>query len=99
MKQMAADRDGRFTYVVAHRDPGIHNWLDTNGLREVIFGHRWQAFPPNHSGETPTLSVRLVKFAELDAELPPGIQRIDGAGRQEQLARREAGFNGRFKDN
>jgi hypothetical protein len=32
MSQMAAESDGSFTYVVAHQDPGVYNWLDTGGL-------------------------------------------------------------------
>lgn len=98
MRQMAADDDGRFTFVVAHRDPGVHNWLDTNGLRETIFGHRWQAFPRDGSGGTPEVEARLVRFAELDRELPPGVRRIDAAGRAAQLSARAAGFARRFAD-
>jgi hypothetical protein len=98
MTQMAADEDGRFTYVVAHQDPGIHNWLDTGGLRRTIFGHRWQAFPPDGPGETPTLLARAVKFTNLEKELPQGVKRIDTAGRREQIAQREAGFKRRFID-
>lgn len=98
MVQMAPDQDGRFTYVVSHRDPGVHNWLDTNGLRETIFGHRWQAFDRSAAPETPELNARLVKFDDLDAALPPGVARIDAAGRAAQLAAREAGFKLRFVD-
>lgn len=96
MLQMAADDDGRFTYVVAHKDPGVHNWLDTNGLTRTIFGHRWQSIPCAYSGETPTISVRTVQFRELEKELPAGIRRIDATARREQIARREAGFKQRF---
>jgi hypothetical protein len=39
MTQMAADADGRFTYVVAHQDPGVHNWLDSdNAGRRSLHG-------------------------------------------------------------
>jgi hypothetical protein len=98
MLQMAADDDGRFTYVVAHKDPGIHNWLDTGGLRHVIFGHRWQAFARNGSGETPRIAARAVRFRDLDGALPPGVRRMDAAGRRRQIAAREAGFRRRFID-
>jgi hypothetical protein len=102
MLQMAPDQDGRFTYVVAHQDPGVHNWLNTNGLRRTIFGHRWQAIPDSYrdapGGETPTIAVRVVKFKELDKELPAGVARIDAKGREKQLAARAAGFKRRFVD-
>jgi hypothetical protein len=98
MKQMARDEDGRFTYVIAHHDPGVHNWLDTGGRQQLIFGHRWQSFPPGGATETPVLTPRLVKFTELERALPPGVTRIDAAGRSAQLASRAAGFQRRYID-
>jgi hypothetical protein len=62
MTQMAEDADGHYTYVVAHQDPLVHNWVDTGGLRGTILWHRWQAFPRDSSGETPAISARTVKF-------------------------------------
>jgi hypothetical protein len=98
MCQMAADSEGRFTYVVAHQDPGVYNWLDTNGLQRTIFGHRWQAFLRAAAAETPTLSVREVKFRDINATLPPGVRRIDAAVRARQIAQRQAGFSRRFSE-
>ncbi len=98
MAQMAPDEDGNFTLVVAHEDPGVHNWLDTGGLRRTIFGHRWQAFPGGECKETPTVSSRLVKFRDLERELPDGVRGIDREGRRKQLEKRLAGFNRRFLD-
>jgi hypothetical protein len=98
MRQMAADDDGRFTYVIAHQDPGVHNWLDTGGLQRTIFGQRWQSFPRGAIVETPTISARTVQFSELSRTLPAGVRRVDAAARREQLARREAGFKRRFVD-
>ncbi len=96
MDQMAADADGDFTFVVAHRDPGIHNWLDTGGLRRMQFGQRWQAFVRSEAHPDPWMTARLVKFAALDKELPAGVVRIDAIGRHEQLTAREAGYARRF---
>jgi len=98
MFEMAADESGDFTYVVAHRDPGVHNWLDTGGLRRTLFGQRWQAIPKDHSGETPRMSTRVVKFANLDRELPAGVRRIDADGRKRQIEQRSAGYARRFVD-
>lgn len=96
--QMAADEGGLFTYVIAHADPGVHNWLDTGGVRQSVFGQRWQSFPGNVAGEVPTIAGRVVKFADLDRELPAGVRRIDAGGRREQLAARRAGYDRRFAD-
>lgn len=96
MRQMAADEDGNFTFVIAHRDPGIHNWLDTGGLRRAIFGQRWQAFRRGEQNEEPWMDVRQVKFDRLERELPDGVRRIDAVGRHEQITARETGFARRF---
>jgi hypothetical protein len=96
MRQMAADEDGNFTFVVAHHDPGVHNWLDTGGLRRCIFGQRWQAFQRGANSEDPWMTVRQVKFDQLDKELADGVRRIDAVGRHEQITAREAGFARRF---
>ena len=96
--QMAPDESGLFTYVIAHRDPGVHNWLDTGGLRQTIFGQRWQAFPGGTAKELPTIEARVVRFADLERELPAGVRRIDAEGREQQLADRRAGLSKRFID-
>jgi hypothetical protein len=98
MAQMAADADGRFTYVIAHEDPGVHNWLDTGGLRQTIFGQRWQAFAREGGHEEPQVWAQVVKLRDLESALPDGVRRVDGAGRREQLALRAAGFRRRFID-
>jgi len=33
--------DGSVRWVVAHRDPGVPNWLDTAGHRRGTIGVRW----------------------------------------------------------
>lgn len=96
MAQMAADEDGDFTFVVSARDPGVHNWLDTGGLRRMQFGQRFQAFARGAAHADPWMTARLVKFADLDRELPKGVQPIDAAGRARQIADRQAGVARRF---
>lgn len=96
--QMEADKGGLFTYVVAHSDPGVHNWLDPCGLRELTLGHRWQSFPDGGAKEAPTITSRLVKSADLESKLPKGVRRIDSAWRMAQLAERRAGYDSRFVD-
>ncbi len=96
--QMQPDAGGLFTYVIAHQDPGVHNWLDTTGLRQAMFGHRWQSFEGGRPTEPPALSGRIVKFRDLASELPHGVRRVDPAGRRLQLAARQEGFSRRFVD-
>jgi len=39
--QAVLEPDGSFRMVIAHRDPGVPNWLDTAGHREGLFFCRW----------------------------------------------------------
>jgi hypothetical protein len=85
--QSVANADGSITYVVCREDPGVHNWLDPNGLRETLFVARWQRLPTAGTAR-PAMDIRLVKRAELDGVLPPALPRIGGAERAAQLAAR-----------
>jgi hypothetical protein len=77
--------DGSYTYVVARRDPGVVNWVETDGLDEGMLCVRWTAFR-NDGGPMPTLEAKLVDWADLEALLPPGTPRLDAAGRAAQIA-------------
>lgn len=39
--QAQPDEDGRYTFALAARDPGVHNWLDTGGLHTGVLVARW----------------------------------------------------------
>jgi hypothetical protein len=43
-RQARPNKDGTYTYVIAARDPGVHNSLSTGGLHEGQVLIRWQAF-------------------------------------------------------
>jgi len=98
MQQMAADADGDFTFVIAHQDPGVHNWLDTGGLRRTLFGQRWQAFAREGATAQPWMTTKLVKLDALEKSLPDGVRRLDAAGRKAQIGARQTGFDRRFID-
>ena len=96
--QSVTDDDGWISLAVARQDPGIANWLDTGGLKQVMFGHRWQAFDRSGQHEAPAFSARIVKLKQLSSALPDGVRTIDAAGRRAQLEARAAGFQRRFLD-
>ena len=59
--QIVPEPDGSYRIVVAHRDPGLPNWLDTEGHREgTIF---WRFLLPEGQPEQPR--CRLLPLAEL----------------------------------
>ncbi len=62
-KHSAAYRpDGSVRIVIAHDDPGLPNWLDTQGHDFGTICFRW-----NRAASHPVPSTRLVDIAELDA--------------------------------
>ncbi|WP_419914750.1 DUF1214 domain-containing protein [Candidatus Poriferisodalis sp.] len=63
--QMVADDDGRFTAVIAHADPGVPNWLDTEGRPFGIAF--WRFMLPDGDIETPR--AELVPLADLPTRL------------------------------
>src|ERR1700744_2431802 len=60
-----ADRDGRIRLVMAHRDPNVHNWLDTQGFEcgNLTYRHMLE-------GEPAVLDTRVVRHDELLSALP-----------------------------
>ena len=61
--QTVADSDGRFTAVIAHGDPGVPNWLDSEGRPfGIVF---WRFMLPEGDIETPQAEV--VPFSELES--------------------------------
>ena len=84
--QARIDRDGYLRAVVAARDPGVPNWLDTAGERWGIMQMRW-----NKCSETPEPEVRRVALKDVRKYLPSETPLVTLAQRREQLmARREA---------
>ena len=63
--QTVADADGRFTAVIAHSDPGVPNWLDSEGRPFGIA--YWRFMLPEGHIETPQAEV--VPFSELPSRL------------------------------
>jgi hypothetical protein len=60
-KQTVMDPDGGFRIVLAHRDPGVPNWLDASGrVSGLIY---WRFMLPE--GEIVTPRTRLVKLDEV----------------------------------
>ena len=89
--QSEPNADGTYTYVLCPEDPGVHNWLDTDGLREGILTLRMAEFP--EGGPRPDLSAtgRVVDLDRLDEEVPD-LRRLTPEERRAQLADRRAAY-------
>jgi hypothetical protein len=89
--QVTANADGSVTYVVAARDPGAANWLDTAGLHRGFVDLRWQGLPSGASGKDLVRDYRVVKIADLKTLLPAGPWRTP-AERKAELSAHAAAF-------
>lgn len=78
-----ADADGVTRLVIAHRDPGVENWIDACGVCEGDMIMRWL-----YVDATPEPVVRRLPFAALDAQLPADTRRVSPAQRAQALRER-----------
>lgn len=74
------DSDGKIRMVMAHRDPGYHNWIDTSGFERGMLVNRNQA--TDHITEFKT---RVVKHGELDGHMPSDSARVTVEERAEMM--------------
>ena len=86
MVQTAVDDDARIRLVVAHDDPGVPNWIDTEHQPEGMLVYRSIGTRSRPDARVP----QVVPIAALRDHLPARIRSIDAAERREQLARRRA---------
>jgi hypothetical protein len=93
--QVERDADGVRRYVVAHRDPGVPNWVDTTGLPEGFLTFRWaySELPP----QLPTTKVRKLRFDEIRSHLPADTRSVSPAERREAIRIRQAHVQRRYR--
>jgi hypothetical protein len=60
-KQTVLEKDGSFKMILAHKDPGLPNWLDTEGRMVGLMFWRFQL--PEE--EIEPLTTEVVSFASL----------------------------------
>ncbi len=88
----AVDGDGRVRLVMAHEDPGYHNWIDTQGFEEGYLTYRnvqSRTFPP--------IETKVVRHDELGAHLPEDARRVTPAERTAQMHARFDAIRRRYR--
>lgn len=80
------DPDGHTRVVLSHDDPGFANWIDIQG-----HSRGWLLLRTMLTRQSPQLSTRLVKAADLEREIGSIATRINPEERQTELRRRRAG--------
>lgn len=94
--QAQRDVAGTYTFLVAPRDPGYHNWIDTSGFGLGTLVLRWQALPGTRNPADAIRAVKVLKRAELAGQLPAGQSRLSSAERRRQRAERERDYRSRL---
>ena len=95
-RQIQANADGTYTYVVAPQDPGVANWVDTGGLHEGKLLIRWQVLPASAKADGAVREVKVVKVADLKGALPVGFKAVNPNQRQALRAARAQDYAHRY---
>ena len=93
--QTEVDADGVRRYVIAHREPGVPNWLDTTGLPEGFMALRWTY--SEKPDQLPTVKVTKVRFDDIRRYLPAGVRRVAAQERREQIRIRQEHVQRRYR--
>jgi hypothetical protein len=89
--QSVANGDGSYTYVISPSDPGVVNWIDSDGLGEAILTLRMAEFGEAGPREDLGAHGRVVKLDRLDTEVPD-LPRVTPQQRKAELADRRAAY-------
>jgi hypothetical protein len=90
--QARLSTDGRFRAVVAAHDPGVPNWLDTEGRPEGMITHRWI-----DARSDPAISARLVAFDDVRSALPADTPTLDADSRRDEIRQRQRHVAWRYR--
>lgn len=91
--QAVVDSDGILRVVVAGRDPGVANWLDSAGHSNGAMILRCV-----RTETAPKPSTRVVKFDQIDSELPAETKKVTTEERAQVLAARRRAVHERFAE-
>ncbi|MGH3638439.1 MAG: hypothetical protein ACRDUX_05350 [Mycobacterium sp.] len=89
--QSVPNDDGTYTYVISACDPGVANWIDSDGLNEGILTLRMAEFGGDGPKEDLGARGRVVRLDDLEAEAPT-LRRVSAQERATELADRRAAY-------
>ena len=89
--QSVPNDDGTYTYVISPTDPGVANWIDSDGLREGILTLRMAEFAGHGPREDLGAHGRVVPLDELEKAVPT-LRRVSAQQRATELAERRAAY-------
>ena len=89
--QSVPNEDGSYTYVISPIDPGVANWIDSDGLREGILTLRMAEFGEAGPREDLGAHGRVVALDRLDTEVPT-LPQVTPEQRKNELADRRSAY-------
>ena len=95
--QMEVLEDGVYRWVVAHKDPGVFNWLDTTGLKHGYLTVRYTYKEQPEKSLWPTLTVKKVPLAGVGQYLPSDYKQITQQDREEAILMRHRHVQRRYR--
>lgn len=95
--QAHRDDDGKLRYVIAHRDPGVPNWLDTTGYGSgyITLRTTFPDAPP--VDRQPTVSCCMLPFGEIRDALPKSTPEVTPDERRAAIAARQRHVTRRYR--
>lgn len=95
-RQSHQNADGTYTYIVSRRDPGVANWMDTDGLVEGCMAIRWEGMhAPVADPNDAIKNTKLVKLDAVRSELPADFPSVGPTERSAELAARRLDYGSR----
>jgi hypothetical protein len=94
--QARASADGAYHFVVAARDPGVQNWLDTTGLPKGAMLIRFDGSALDTFPKDKQPVAQKVRFEALREALPADTPVFTPAMREAQIAERRRHVQIRF---
>lgn len=97
LHQMYVGADGAQRWVVAHRDPGVQNWIDTTGLPRGFLSHRWAYSELPAASDWPKIKARKIRFDEILETFPDDQPRVSPDERREAIRIRQRHVQKRYR--
>lgn len=88
----AVDTDGKVRLILAHTDPGFHNWIDTQGFERGNLTYRHML-----DGTPVPLRTDVVKHSDVAAVLPAGAATVTPEERRAQMSVRFNAVRRRYR--
>lgn len=97
LHQMFMGEDGVQRWIIAHKDPGVQNWLDTTGLPKGFLSHRWAYAEMPAEEDFPTIRAEKIRLDQVEDYIPADMPRLTPQQRRDEIAVRQAHVQRRYR--